>query len=306
VDIFEPTATAADLLVASRAVIVQPNGATLLVGEEFEITNASKPPGAYGKEFEFAIPEGAELAQVSAWGPAGMPVVQGTINRGNNRYAVAFPMKPGQNGVRLSYQLPYSANRATVGAPSPYPATVALVIAPPTMQITGTGLQASGQREGWNVYARQAVPPNVALDVAVSGTAAPPAETSGAGGGAGEAVPGGNTGPRPMPGRLDELKWPLTIGFAALFFLGAVFLLRRPVGELRPAAASGVAPPMKEATAASSTLAEAERDVKQSLDDLKDTLFRLELRRQAGTISEEEYARERTRTEKTLRDFVRG
>ena len=39
---------------------------------------------------------------------------------------------------------------------------------------------------------------------------------------------------------------------------------------------------------------------------LKDTLFRLELRRQAGTISEEEYNQERARAEKVLRDLVRG
>ena len=43
-----------------------------------------------------------------------------------------------------------------------------------------------------------------------------------------------------------------------------------------------------------------------SLDGLKERLFRLELRRQAGTISEEEYALERASTEKVLRDLVRG
>ena len=43
-----------------------------------------------------------------------------------------------------------------------------------------------------------------------------------------------------------------------------------------------------------------------SLDGLKDRLFRLELRRQAGTISEEDYARERSRTEQILRELVRG
>ena len=49
-----------------------------------------------------------------------------------------------------------------------------------------------------------------------------------------------------------------------------------------------------------------EREVQDGLDGLKDKLFRLELRRQAGTISEEEYAQERARAEKVLRDLVRG
>jgi hypothetical protein len=43
-----------------------------------------------------------------------------------------------------------------------------------------------------------------------------------------------------------------------------------------------------------------------SLDALKERLFRLELRRQAGTISEQEYVQERARAEKVLRDLVRG
>ena len=47
-------------------------------------------------------------------------------------------------------------------------------------------------------------------------------------------------------------------------------------------------------------------EVRLSLDDLKDTLFRLELRRQAGTISEDDYARERARMEGVLRSLVRG
>jgi hypothetical protein len=43
-----------------------------------------------------------------------------------------------------------------------------------------------------------------------------------------------------------------------------------------------------------------------SLDALKDQLFRLELRHQAGTIGEEEYLRERAKAEQVLRELVRG
>jgi len=55
-----------------------------------------------------------------------------------------------------------------------------------------------------------------------------------------------------------------------------------------------------------SNLAEVDAAIGTSLDALKESLFRLELRHQAGTISEEEYARERARAEKVLRDLVRG
>jgi hypothetical protein len=67
------------------------------------------------------------------------------------------------------------------------------------------------------------------------------------------------------------------------------------------------AAPSEAAGASSSTSPEqVNREVGQSLDALKDNLFKLELRRQAGTISEEDYARERARTEKILRDLLRG
>jgi hypothetical protein len=47
-------------------------------------------------------------------------------------------------------------------------------------------------------------------------------------------------------------------------------------------------------------------EVRSSLDQLKDSLFRLELRREAGTIAEDDYVRERDRVQKTLRDLVKG
>jgi hypothetical protein len=54
------------------------------------------------------------------------------------------------------------------------------------------------------------------------------------------------------------------------------------------------------------SLSEVDAAIGTSLDALKESLFRLELRHQAGTISEEEYARERAKAEKVLRDLVRG
>ena len=53
-------------------------------------------------------------------------------------------------------------------------------------------------------------------------------------------------------------------------------------------------------------MAELDSQAKGGLDALKDTLFRLELRRQAGTITDEDYARERSRVETVLRDLVKG
>ena len=69
-----------------------------------------------------------------------------------------------------------------------------------------------------------------------------------------------------------------------------------------PSAPSAPAVP----TNGAASLKELDVAIGTSLDGLKERLFRLELRRQAGTISEEEYALERASTEKVLRDLVRG
>jgi hypothetical protein len=73
-----------------------------------------------------------------------------------------------------------------------------------------------------------------------------------------------------------------------------------------PIRSAAAAPQSASAAAGQATVADVNREVRGSLDELKDILFRLELRRQAGTISDEDYARDRERVEKTLRDLVKG
>jgi len=79
-----------------------------------------------------------------------------------------------------------------------------------------------------------------------------------------------------------------------------------------PAAQAPVRPPTPAAKAASgnsnvgNVAAAVDQHVAASMDSLKDQIFRLELRRQAGTISEEDYAREKAQVEKLLRDLVKG
>ncbi len=318
IEVFEPTADAKVLQVTSRLIVLQPNSSVLLIGEEYTVRNHSAPPAAYYKadgNFEFQIPDGGELAQVSAWGPAGMPVVQGTIGRGGRRYAIAFAFRPGESGVRLSYHVPYASNQAVLRAASPYAAQRVLLIAPPTMQVAGAGFQPSGSEQGWNVYARDGVPAGASLDISISGTAPPPTDTGPQDQTDGQGRESGRSRQtvQALPSRLDGLKWVLLGGFGALFALGVAFLWRRPasVASSGPNAAKNSRRGRQGASRAAEdavlqAAGEVERDVHRSLDELKETLFRLELRRQAGTISEAEYAGERSRAEKILRDLVKG
>lgn len=311
--VYDSTANFGALQIAQRIIVLQPNGAVLLMGEEFSIQNNSKPPVAVFKEdgsFLFDVPAGAELGQVSAAGPSGMPLVQGTIEKGKGRFAIAFPMRPGENNVRVSYQFPYTKNEATIQLSSPYPAQRVVLVVPPTMSIKGEGFAPAGSEQGFNLFARDNVPANTPFAFAVSGTAPPPSEEA-----APQGAPQTGAAITTLPGRLDHLNWVLLGGFAALFALGALFLWKRPVPQVAPVAHVPSAEnlerkqfPAAAGAAADAMVAQvmesASRSATQNLEAIKDALFRLELRRQAGTISEDEYARELAATQKKLRDLL--
>jgi hypothetical protein len=335
VDIFEPSNDPKTINVPSHVVIFQPHDSTLMVGEEYQIENKSQPPHAYYRKegsFDFALPQKGQLQQVAATGPAGMPVVQLPIDKKNNRYSIAYAFRPGESSVRYSYELPYAGNAASVKMPSIYPGRL-LIVAPPSVQISGDGLAAGGQEEGMNLYVREDIPAGVLVAVNVSGTASVASANAGADPGpqGRDAQQGGaeSSGAtiQAVPGRLDVLKWPLIGLFALVFGLLAFLLARKPVAAVAgpdiaavdvPAAnakkskhktisASPQAPVTEKGSSnGASSLAEVDAAINTSLDALKESLFRLELRHQAGTISEEEYVRERARAEKVLRDLVRG
>jgi hypothetical protein len=362
VTVYEPSADSKIVNVGSRVIVLQPNSGNLLVGEEYSLQNQSQPPKALFDDkgdFQFQLPQGAQLGQVSSFGPSGMPVVQGTLDKGQGKYAIAYAFQPGENGVRFSYQLPYPSNHADVRLTSDYSVGRVMLVAPTSVQVKSDGFTPAGTEQGFSLYARDAIPAGFPFEVSVSGTAPPPqaSQNDQQGNDQDPAVNSrANETIQALPNRIDSLRWIIIGGFAALFALGVLLLWRQPVlgaaagaGDLpvpppsqgpRKRKAPPVAPPQASslasaaakptrvaaappgsspaqavrtpssaATASAVTTADVssvETEVQNNLESLKDRLFRLELRRQAGTISEEDYARERARTEEILRELVRG
>jgi hypothetical protein len=213
------------------------------------------------------------------------------------------------------------------------------LVAASTVKIESGGFAQQGQEQGFNLYSRDSVPAGTPFEVSISGTAPPPSATddpSQQGGG------GTSSSIQVLPNRLDSIKWMLLGGFALLFTLGVISIWRRPLtateaalaseipaaesnrarnarkkaeqqkialksngaAELRPATSTAPSAASSAPTATATAVAAVEREVEHNLDGLKDKLFRLELRRQAGTISDEDYLRERTQAEKVLRELV--
>ena len=331
VAVYEPTKDAKAIAVTTRVVFFQPNGTTLIVGEEYSLQNDTKPPEAYFRadgNFEFSVPEGAQLQQVAASGPAGMPVVQAPIDKTKGHFAIAYAFRPGENTVRYSYEIPYPNNTATVKIPpSAYAARRLLVVAPPSVQIAGEGLQPGGQEQGMAIYGRENLAANTTIAVNISGTAPPPSSNGPADQGQGGQEARGaaaSANIQQVPGRLDVLKWPLVAGFIGIFAVGAILLARKPVAvtvaptensaeavttsdsQPRSKSSKKIPVPASQGDTSAPAMENVNAAVAASLEYLKDQLFRLELRHQAGTIPDDEYAAERARAEKVLRDLVRG
>jgi hypothetical protein len=296
--------------------------------------------------FVFSLPPGAQLGNISAGGSSGMPVVQTAIDKTKTEKAIAYSFRPGESAVSLTYKMPYPGNQAKFSATSPYGVDHLGVFAPPTVQVAGGGFTPKGQTEGFNAYTRDAVAANTPVVFSVSGTAPPPAPDANAGPLGGQSGGPGNgqvddsqnpsvnsrieTGENvvpvasvtTLPARLDDLKWILVGGFIVLFLLGLIFVARQPQAAIAAADAASAGPPPFPTSgtnapsltpsvppapkAGSDVAAELDREVRGSLDELKDMLFRLELRREAGTINESDYATARERIQKALRDLVKG
>jgi hypothetical protein len=319
VEVFEISKDPKTINIPSHVIIFEPQGAKLVGAEEYEVQNASQPPVAFFRtegNFDFAIPDGGELGQVSTTGSSGMAIPQASIDKGKGHYAIAYAFRPGQTNVRLSYGLSYANNSATVKLPVTYAGGKILVVVPPGITVAGDGLTAAGQEQGMMVFTHDPLPAKGTLTVDLSGiaTAQPASDDQ-------SAAQEGNSrqGPEVIaaPARLDDFKWYIFAGLAALFAMGAVLVSRKQVvvasspAENTPVAktAKPVEKPKKAPPAvapAANRSAEVEQSVKMNMDVLRDQIFRLELRRQAGTISEEDYAREKDNFDKLLRDMVQG
>lgn len=311
--------------VPSHLIIFQPNGASLTVAEQLLVRNETKPPVAFFRadgNFQITLPEKAELKQIAAAGPAGMPVSQTPIELGKDKYAFAFAFRPGDNEVRLAYELPYAGDAATIKLTPSHGEQRVILVVPPTVTIAGDQLNSAGQEQGMNLFEHTLSAGASSFTVKLTGTAPPPQESAPAGGEAqvangrqgGEENQGGGVPIQVVPGRLDSMMLPVILILVAGFIAGGYLLSQKKIVvaggdavhvETAPASAKAnkSAPSTQEKAP---TMAAIDQQAATSLDSLKELIFKLELRKQAGTISEEEYAAERARAEKILRDLVRG
>src|SRR5258708_35039848 len=139
-----------------------------------------------------------------------------------------------------------------VRSPFTYDAQRVLLVIPPSLQISSFWFNASGTEQGFNVFSKDSIKAGTGFDITINGTAPPPAEQSASApadqvngrdsGGGSDSGSGSGPTVQAAPARLDNDKWILLGGLAAIFAVGVALLIRQPVLAVATASATPPAP----------------------------------------------------------------
>ena len=287
---------------------LQTEGGNLQVVELFAVKNGSNPPRTLAGDntFEVVLPEGAQVDGGDAQAPNGQPIsVTPQPTKEKNHYAFQFPLRPGESRFQLSYHVPYSGE-ATISPKLLIPYEHFVLIVPASMQFEAKNAEQfrpMPDQAGTNVQVVSKTKPGQDVSFRVSGTGTIPTEQEESaqggqqgGAAAGSNRPGGGLGPPiDAPDPLTKYKWPLLGVFAVVLGGGAYIMMSRPVPG---------APAREEKQAAKAAAKPAARASSNSgnalLDAMREELFALEIERQQGEITPEEYAKQKAALDQTL------
>jgi hypothetical protein len=320
VNVYDVAARVTGLSVTVDVLRFQTDNGTLQGVRTFAVNNNSSPAKTQMNDhnFEFYLPANAKIEQVQARAPNGQPITaQATPQVEKSRYAIVFPLRPGETQFQLAFTLPYSG-KITIDPKPLYPSEHFVVVLPKTMQFTAansSGFQlVKDPSQGDNVMevARQAKP-GQALSFTVQGTgtiAEPPEEGAAAAqpeqqpAQARDNRPGGGLGaPIDAPDALQKYRWPILFGFAVLLAVGGwVVTKRQPAVATSPAATSPSVARPSASGAAASAVAPTTPVSRSSmlLEALKEEIFQLEVEKKQGKITPEDYEKAKAALDQTL------
>ncbi|MBV9341413.1 MAG: carboxypeptidase regulatory-like domain-containing protein [Acidobacteria bacterium] len=268
----------------------------LAITRIFAVDNHSKPPRTQMNDgnFEFYLPDGADIDQAEAQSPGGQAVkIVPRPQAEKARYAFVFPLRPGQTQFRVSYHLPYSGT-ATIDPRLIYPLEHFVVLLPRSISFAPArgGIYQSKQPPDQPDTVAELVSDaqpgqTLAFDISGDGLLRGQDEEARGTGAPPDTRPGGGLGaPIEAPDPLDHYRGYLLAGLAIVLAAGAVYTVNRS-HSARPALAEG-------STASGGVLSA-----------LKEELFALELEHKQGQISDQEYARAKAALDETLARALR-
>ncbi len=309
IKVFDVAKKVAGVNAVADLMYLQAQRGQLGVSRIFAVSNTSNPPRTQmnDQNFEFYLPADAQIDSAQAQTAGGQWVDSTPVQQPEkNRFAFAFPLRPGQTEFQISYHLPYNGN-ATIDPKLIYPLDHFVVILPQAIHFspaqTGVyeGKQPPSPPGAIAEVASKARPgQKLAFDISGSGvlqddssadqagqTAAPPSGS--------DTRPGGGLGPPiDAPDPLQKYRWYLLGGFAVLLVAGAVYIAGRSRNVAEPNFESAVE------TADRDREAQSARRPSMILEALKEEMFQLELDHKQGRISKEEYDKAKSALDQTL------
>ncbi len=306
----------------------------------YAVTNKSQPPRTEANDkgtFEVVLPAGAEIETAQARAPGGQPIAtETTPGSEKGHYFLTYPLRPGETQFQISFHMPYSGDASITPKPL-RDVQHFVVMTPKSMSFEAKNAQSFQQMQ--DAQATIMVATNVKagqdLSFRVGGTGDFPAETAqggqggqapdasgGAMGGGGSQAaandnrPGGGLGaPIDAPDPLHEYRVYILGAFALVLVMGGAYIVSRS-NRPQPAMAAGgrtsggevVSP---EAAAAFADFVEPTAPARDRnallLEAMKEELFQLEIDRQQGKITPEEYSKAKAALDETIkRALARG
>ena len=290
-------------------------GKTLNLIETFGVQNASIPPRTQvgGNTFDFYLPKGATIIQTQASTTGGLATNTDvkTLDASTGHYAFTFPVRPGETRFEVAYSLPYSGQQPFALRLSIPTSDVAIML-PKSMKFAPTTAFQPINLDA-NSQSFDAHQPNFAqpVEFTLSGTGQLPQMQSDAQaadeGSQPSSRPGGGLGtPTDPEGNNDpwtKYKWVILGMLGLLLAAGSGAMLRSTsatvTNPVTAPLATELLPVANEQEAGQGT-GQADRQP-VLLRALKDELFALETDRQAGHLSDAQYAEQKAAFDVVLR-----
>ena len=292
----------------------------------YAVTNRSQPPRTLADEkgtFEIVLPDGADIDSAEAKGPGGQPIAtEAQPGSPKGHFFLTYPLRPGETQFQVAFHMPYSGE-ASISPKVLRDVQHFVVMVPKGMTFTAksansftamTDPQMADPRT--TVMVATDVKPGEDLSYRVSGAAIFQADnqqgSDGGGMGGSQAAandsrPGGGLGaPIDAPDPLHSYRVYLLGAFALVLVMGGAYIVSRS-NRPQPAAvpAGKVQASSAEAAAVFADFVEPSAPARDRnallLEAMKEELFQLELDRQQGKISPDDYTKAKAALDETIK-----
>ena len=222
--VYEASSDKSIVSVRQHIIFLYPTGDQLEVIEQIFLENSTSPPRAYVNPegtYPFTLP-GKPRADVRATveGAAGMPIPQTPVpvDAQSNRFAITYPIRPGETSLRLDYLLDYQSPADFVKF-FDVPAQESHIVTPNEgVQVSGENVIQAGADPASGFVAYRLSPLATTVRVQISGQA--PARAADAAGSEG----GGLVN---IPDPATQRLWILLGSFGLVMLAGFVYLYTR-------------------------------------------------------------------------------